>query len=113
MRAHPRMPKYRIMSAMSWRLMSWLLLAVPAVVLMDAAAFTSEAHAQGGAVRDIRVVGNRRVEPETVRSYLQFSVGLTQLLTGMTALYETSLFLEDYTTFVQPSKAGGPAASPR
>ena len=69
------MPKYRIMSAMSWRLMSWLLLAVPAVVLMDAAAFTSEAHAQGGAVRDIRVVGNRRVEPETVRSYLQFSVG--------------------------------------
>ncbi len=29
--------------------MSWLLLAVPAVALMDAAAFTSEAHAQRGA----------------------------------------------------------------
>ena len=28
-----------------------------------------------GVVRDIRVEGNRRVEPETVRSYLQFSVG--------------------------------------
>jgi ATP-binding cassette subfamily B protein len=47
-----------------------------------------------------------------IAAYLQFSVGLLQLLTGMSALYETSLFLEDYTTFVGPGKAGGPAASP-
>ena len=90
------MPKYRIMSAMSWRLMSWLLLAVPAVVLMDAAAFTSEAHAQGGAVRDIRVVGNRRVEPETVRSYLQFSVGdaydAGKVDRSLKSLFATGLF---------------------
>ena len=33
------------------------------------------AQAQGGAIREIRVVGNRRVEPETVRSYLKFNVG--------------------------------------
>jgi len=31
--------------------------------------------AQGAAIREIRVVGNRRVEPETVRSYLKFNVG--------------------------------------
>jgi outer membrane protein insertion porin family len=35
-----------------------------------------EALAQSGAViRDIRVEGNSRIEPETVRSYLKFTVG--------------------------------------
>ena len=33
------------------------------------------AQAQSGAIREIRVAGNRRVEPETVRSYLRFNVG--------------------------------------
>jgi len=33
------------------------------------------AHAQSGTVRAIRVTGNRRVEPETVKSYLKFGVG--------------------------------------
>ncbi len=33
------------------------------------------AQAQGSVIRSIRVVGNRRVQPETVRSYLQFQVG--------------------------------------
>ncbi|MET0431014.1 MAG: outer membrane protein assembly factor BamA, partial [Hyphomicrobium sp.] len=31
--------------------------------------------AQAAAIREIRVAGNRRVEPETVRSYLKFNVG--------------------------------------
>lgn len=35
----------------------------------------SEAVAQGVVIRDIRVVGNKRVEPETVKSYLTFSAG--------------------------------------
>jgi outer membrane protein insertion porin family len=38
-------------------------------------AVVSPAQAQANIVRDIKVVGNRRVEPETVRSYLDFSVG--------------------------------------
>ena len=39
-------------------------------------AIISEAHAQSGpAVRQIRVVGNKRIEPETVKSYLTFSEG--------------------------------------
>ncbi len=35
----------------------------------------SPAYAQSGTVRAIRVIGNRRVEPETVKSYLTFGVG--------------------------------------
>jgi len=36
----------------------------------------SEAQAQSGSViRDIRVIGNKRIAPETVRSYLTFNVG--------------------------------------
>ena len=46
-------------------------LAVAEPVLVSA----PEAQAQSGAIREIRVVGNRRVEPETVRSYLKFNVG--------------------------------------
>jgi outer membrane protein insertion porin family len=41
---------------------------------LDAAVNSSPAYAQS-VVRDIKVVGNRRVEPETVRTYLRFSVG--------------------------------------
>jgi outer membrane protein insertion porin family len=33
------------------------------------------AQGQSAAIRDIRVTGNRRVEPETVRSYLKFTIG--------------------------------------
>lgn len=35
----------------------------------------SQAYAQGVVIRDIRVVGNKRVEPETVKTYLTFSAG--------------------------------------
>jgi outer membrane protein insertion porin family len=47
-----------------------LALAVVEPVLSSA----PSAHAQG-VVRDIQVAGNRRVEPETVRSYLKFNIG--------------------------------------
>ncbi len=33
------------------------------------------AQAQGSTIRAIKVVGNKRVQPETIRSYLQFQVG--------------------------------------
>ncbi len=33
------------------------------------------AYAEGVVIRDIRVVGNKRVEPETVKTYLTFSTG--------------------------------------
>ncbi|MEQ1695543.1 MAG: outer membrane protein assembly factor BamA [Hyphomicrobiaceae bacterium] len=49
-------------------------LATPAV-LTSAVVGSTSAVAQNAVVREIKVAGNRRVEPETVRSYLQFSVG--------------------------------------
>jgi outer membrane protein insertion porin family len=50
--------------------------AVMMVTVTSAIVKPGEVYAQGGAViREIRVTGNRRVEPETVKSYLTFSVG--------------------------------------
>ncbi|WBT36948.1 outer membrane protein assembly factor BamA [Hyphomicrobium sp. DMF-1] len=57
----------------------------------------SPAQAQG-VVREIRVEGNRRVEPETVRSYLQFSVGEAydagKVDRSLQALFATGLFAD-------------------
>ncbi|MEL6872043.1 MAG: POTRA domain-containing protein [Pseudomonadota bacterium] len=54
--------------------------------------------AQAQTIRAIEVVGNRRVEPETVRSYLSFSVG-DQYDPGLAndslrALFDTGLFAD-------------------
>ena len=74
----------------------WLVLALPAMVAIDLVALSQPAHAQG--VREIRVVGNRRVEPETVRSYLQFSVGdaydPSKVDRSIKALFATGLFTD-------------------
>ncbi len=65
----------------SWlaRGLSAALLAAAAVVLsigMSASLGELSAYAQSaGTVTAIRVEGNRRVEPETVRTYLTFNVG--------------------------------------
>jgi len=56
------------------------------------------AQAQGAVVREIRVVGNRRVEPETVRSHLQISVGdqydAGKVDRSLKALFGTGLFAD-------------------
>lgn len=78
------------------RLMLWLALAVPAALTIDVVAFSAPAHAQ--TIRDIRVEGNRRVEPETVRSYLQFTVGEAydagKADRSIQALFATGLFAD-------------------
>src|SRR4026207_1979290 len=55
----------------------------------------SSAYAQG-VIQDIRVEGNKRVEPETVRSYLTFSTGdaydPAQVDESLKALLATGLF---------------------
>ena len=58
----------------------WHVILVAAAALMMAVVepvliCASPALAQGNVIRDIRVTGNRRVEPETVRSYLRFNAG--------------------------------------
>lgn len=51
-----------------------LMLVTPAA-LSSVVLVASPAVAQNAVIREIKVAGNRRVEPETVRSYLQFQVG--------------------------------------
>lgn len=90
------MPKYSISIIAGLKLALWLAVAVPGILAVDAFAFAQQAHAQ--VVRDIRVEGNRRLEPETVRSYLKISVG-DQYSSGaangsLRALFATGLFAD-------------------
>ncbi len=56
------------------------------------------AMAQSGAVRSIRVEGNRRVEPETVKSYMQIAVGDRyspgKVDDSLKSLFRTGLFAD-------------------
>ena len=95
------MPHYKSMASRLMRLALALVVMVPALAAVERATgqslLVAAAHAQG-AVRDIRVVGNRRVEPETVRSYLQFSVGDSydagKVDRSLKALFQTGLFAD-------------------
>jgi outer membrane protein insertion porin family len=57
---------------------------------------SSSAFAQDVRIKEIQVVGNRRVEPETVRSYMRVSVGDAynegRINQSITALFGTGLF---------------------
>jgi outer membrane protein insertion porin family len=63
-------------------------------VLMSA----TPAEAQAAAIREIRVAGNRRVEPETVRSYLKFNAGdaydAGKVDQSIKSLFATGLFAD-------------------
>jgi outer membrane protein insertion porin family len=56
------------------------------------------AQAQGGVIKSIRVEGNRRVEPETVRTYLRFNVGDAynpgKVDQSIRSLFSTGLFAD-------------------
>ncbi|MEL6374868.1 MAG: outer membrane protein assembly factor BamA [Pseudomonadota bacterium] len=90
------MPTLRTIRARGIRLALLLLLVAAPAAGLNSFAFTSGAAAQSSAIRDIRVSGNRRVEAETVRSYLQFSVGDRydpfQVDQSLQSLYATGLF---------------------
>ena len=70
------MPKQGMCKSGDWHV---ILVAVAAFLAATIAGpvfnVASVAQAQSGAIRDIQVTGNRRVEPETVRSYLRFTIG--------------------------------------
>lgn len=73
-----------------------LLMQVPVLSFGDG--FLTSATAQDSRIRDIRVVGNRRVEPETVRSYMRVSVGdaydAGKIDQSLRALFQTGLFAD-------------------
>jgi outer membrane protein insertion porin family len=86
-----------------WR--SILALLVAGVVAVGAALLAPTAEAAqrrpaeaSDVIRDIRVAGNRRVEPETVRSYLRFNVGdaydPAKVDQSIKALFATGLFTD-------------------
>lgn len=91
------MVQFRIMSFGGMRQLFWLAVVASGVLAAQFVALSQSAHAQG-VVRDIRVEGNRRVEPETVRSYLQFSVGQpydpAKVDASLQALFGTGLFAD-------------------
>lgn len=92
-----RMPQYRNWMFGGVGLVFWLATLVPAVLTIDVVALASPAAAQG-VVREIRVVGNKRLEPETVRSYMKFSVGdaysSSAANASLRALFATGLFAD-------------------
>ncbi|HMN36280.1 MAG TPA: outer membrane protein assembly factor BamA [Hyphomicrobium sp.] len=79
------------------RLLVVAALAGPMVALGGVTVWQSTAHAQG-VIKQIEVTGNRRVEPETVRSYLQVSPGDTYTAAkgdqSIKALFATGLFAD-------------------
>jgi outer membrane protein insertion porin family len=72
-----------------------VLCSVPLSLGLSACFGESSAYAQG-VIQDIRVEGNKRVEPETVRSYLTFSAGdaydPAKVDESLKALFATGLF---------------------
>src|SRR5215467_14193302 len=89
------MPVMGMRKSGDWRYILALILAL--VFPPSASVFVcAAAEAQSAAIRDIRVSGNRRVEPETVRSYLRFTVGDSydpaKVDQSIKALFATGLF---------------------
>jgi len=78
------------------RLMVVLPLALLAAPVVEGSLGLLAADAQGVVVRDIKVQGNRRVEAETVRSYLKFSAGgaydAGKVSQSIQSLFATGLF---------------------
>ena len=90
------MPLFQAITLRACCLLLVLAVLSSGVICVGGPLFSGPAHAQGATVRAINVTGNRRVEPETVRSYLQFSVGdaydAAKVDGSIKALFATGLF---------------------
>jgi outer membrane protein insertion porin family len=79
------------------RIAVFIAVTLTGVQLSTSIAFSTSVHAQT-IVRDIQVNGNRRVEPETVRSYLDFTIGdqydPSRVNASLRSLFETGLFAD-------------------
>ncbi len=69
------MPQFGMRTSGHWRCIWTLVLALLVPMAIELVASPTPVQAQGFVIREIRVAGNRRVEPETVRSYLRFNIG--------------------------------------
>src|SRR5262245_62037492 len=70
------MPKHRTCKSGGWHIVLGVVAAVAVMTLLEPVVYSARpAEAQSGAIKSIRVEGNKRVEVETVRTYLRFNVG--------------------------------------
>jgi outer membrane protein insertion porin family len=93
------MPLVRLMTVSVSRFLLLLAFISPGMMCAELTLFAQPAAAaQASAIRSINVQGNRRVEPETVRSYLKFSVGdaydPAQVDASIKTLFATGLFTD-------------------
>jgi len=91
------MPKHRMCKSGGWHFAIGVLAALAVVTVLEPVVYSAQpAFAQSGAIKNIRVEGNRRVEPETVRTYLRFNVGdaydPAKVDQSIKSLFSTGLF---------------------
>jgi outer membrane protein insertion porin family len=85
-------------TARGWGRLVALFLTFVALAGVEPVLWAPTVNAQSGAIREIRVVGNKRVEPETVRTYLKFNSGDAydpgKVDQSIRALFATGLFAD-------------------
>jgi outer membrane protein insertion porin family len=80
-----------------WHFVIGVLAALAVATVLEPVIYSAQpAFAQSGAIKSIRVEGNKRVEPETVRTYLRFNAGdaydPAKVDQSIKALFATGLF---------------------
>jgi outer membrane protein insertion porin family len=80
-----------------WHFVIGVVAALSVLTVLEPVVFSAPpAEAQSGTIKTIRVEGNRRVEPETVRTYLRFNVGdaydPAKVDQSIKSLFSTGLF---------------------
>jgi outer membrane protein insertion porin family len=92
------MPYSGMGTSRGWGRLVALLIWVAALAVAGPVLWAPAAQAQSGVIREIRVVGNKRVEPETVRTYLKFNAGdaydAGKVDQSIRALFATGLFAD-------------------
>jgi len=91
------MPKHRMCKSGGWHFVIGVLAALAVATVLEPVIYSAQpAFAQSGAIKSIRVEGNKRVEPETVRTYLRFNAGdaydPAKVDQSIKALFATGLF---------------------
>jgi len=91
------MPKHWMCKLGGWHFIIGVAAVLTAMSVVEPVVFSaSPAQAQSGTIREIKVQGNRRVEDETVRTYLRFNVGdpydPARVDQSIKALFSTGLF---------------------
>ena len=93
------MPKYWACKSGDWHFIVAAMVAFCALTVVEPVLYPAHrAEAQSSTIREIRVVGNRRVEPETVRTYLRFNAGdaydAGKIDQSIRSLFATGLFAD-------------------